>query len=453
MKEYLKYHFLRVTKLILAFSLIILSQHSNSQSLSNLENQKKDKLKEIEYTNQLLKQTKEEKKNSYSQVILINKQINSRKDLITNIESEISGIDNKISANNQSIISLESKLKTLKDEYAKLIYFAYKNHSPYNKLLYIFSSRDFNTAYKRIKYLQQYTQYRQKQAQLIINTKDSINNFLSNLQQKKSKKINLVNDHKSQTFILSNEKTIQNNIYSNLKSKEKDLKKKLLDQQIEAQQMQKAIESVIADEARKASERAKIESELKARENENKKIKNRKHINDSPEIVNDNSKNSKTNETRNEVKNENSGYGLTSEDQLISDNFGQNQGKLPWPTSRGVITETFGEHEDPVLKGVKTMNNGISITTNEGSKARTIFDGTVSKVFPVPGKNKGIIVRHGDYYTVYVNLSEVTVNAGDKVKTKQEIGTIYTNEDGKTSIDLQIWRGEKKLNPSLWLSH
>jgi len=444
----LKYQYLS----IITFSFLIIFNTSYAQNLSSLEKQKRNKQKEIEYTNQLIKQTKKNKKNSYNQLVLLNKQINSRKELISNIEYEVNSIDSKISNNDKNIIALEAKLKALKDEYAKLIYFAYKNHSPYNKLLYIFSAKDFNSAYKRIKYLQQYTQYRQKQAKLIISTRDSIAYLISDLHQKKSQKIELVNDHKNQTIILSNEKQAKTNVLSSLKLKEKELKKKLVEQQIEAQKMQRAIEAIIEEEARKAAERAKIEAELKAKENELKKNKTKKNITSKS---NDNEKDNINKSTikDNKTISKNITYSLTSEDQLISDNFGKNQGKLPWPTERGVITGTYGEHEHPVLKGVKTMNNGITITTSDGSKARVIYDGIVSKVISIPGSNNVVIIRHGDYLSVYKNLTTVFVNSGDKVKAKQTIGTIFTDEDGKTSVDLQIWKGNTKLNPALWLSH
>lgn len=444
------YNWFKYFKLILTSILLIFFINSQSQSLLNLEKQKKKKENEIKYTNDLINQTKKEKRNSYNQLLLINKKINTRKELITNIESEITGIDSKILNNDKSIKSLEYKLDELKKEYAKMIYFAYKNSSSYNKLLFIFSAKDFNSSYMRLKYLQQYSQNRQKQAQLIINTRDSIQYLISDLHNKKVKKEVLVTDHKTQTVILSNEKQNQNKVISSLKSKEQELKKKLKAQQVEYKKMQKAIDDVIAEEARKAAERARLEAELKAKENEAKKLYKKKSTNKKDETNNTNVTDDKTN-TNTNTKTIN--YALTSEDQINSDNFGKNKGNLPWPTERGVITGTFGEHEHPVLKGVKIKNDGITISTSQGSSARAIFDGVVSRVISIPGINNVVIIRHGDYLTVYKNLTVVNVNSGDKVKAKQNIGTIYTDEDGKTAVDIQIWKGNIKLNPSLWLSH
>jgi murein hydrolase activator len=147
-------------------------------------------------------------------------------------------------------------------------------------------------------------------------------------------------------------------------------------------------------------------------------------------------------------------FDLTPAEQIVSDKFEANKGKLPWPIERGVITSTFGEHDHPVLKGIKVRNDGVYISTTQGSAARTIFDGVVSKIISIPGKNKAIIIRHGDFLTVYSNLKDVTVNVGDKLKAKQKIGTIFSDadDDNKTVLELQIWQGAVKQNPEAWLS-
>jgi len=218
------------------------------------------------------------------------------------------------------------------------------------------------------------------------------------------------------------EKTEQKETLTKLQSKEKELKTKLEKQILARKKLQKEIEDIIAEEIRKAAERAKKEAENKT-------------------------PNSKTTTTTK------GNFALTPAEKIISDNFGANKGLLPWPTERGVVTGLFGEHPHPVLKNIKVQSNGIDISTSEGSSARAIFDGEVSKIVTIGPSNKAILIRHGNFFTLYSNLKETKVKAGDKVKTKQSIGIINTvKEEGKTTLHIEIWQESTKLDPSLWLS-
>jgi septal ring factor EnvC (AmiA/AmiB activator) len=405
--------------------LLLLSVLTQAQSRKDLEKKKKKNQQEIKTTNELLKQTQRDKKISMNQLVILNKKIDARKELIETIGSEVEDLNQKIEDSRMIIEAMESDLKKMKETYARMIRYAYKNRNSYNKLLFLLSAEDFNQAYMRLRYMQLYSDYREKQILAIKATQDILNEKLAELEEKKAQKEGLLNEEKSETEQLTVEKNEKNKLVTDLKSKEQELKKKLEKQKLADKQLQKEINDVIAAEIKKAEEERKKEA-LKNPDKNKTNIDNKK-----PNVFN-----------------------LTPEEQLVSDNFATNQGKLPWPTERGVITGTYGEHEHPVLKGIKVKNDGVYISTTKGSKARAIFDGTVSKRISVPGKNKAVIVRHGNYLTVYSNLTDVTVKAGDKIKAKAPIGTIYTDEDddGKTVLELQVWNGTVKQNPELWIT-
>jgi len=429
-------------KYILFFILLFFSFCGYTQTREELEKKHKKTQEEIKYTNNLLKQTRRDKKISMNQLVILNKKINVRQELINTISGEITNIDNKINENSDNINKLEGNLKQLKQNYAKMIVFAYKTRSSYDKLLFILSAKDFNNAYRRLKYLQQYADFRKKQMEAIVSTKQEITSKINDLQMKKNDKEVLLNEGKTETEKLTTEKKQQSDMLKTLKTKENDLTKKLAEQKLADKKLKNIISDLIAEEIKKA-EIARKEKLKKEKENKLKTTANENKTN--------------INNTSNKIpvkSNTESIFNLTPAEQIVSDKFETNKGKLPWPIERGVVTSTFGEHEHPILKGIKIKNDGIYISTTTGSAARSVFDGTISKIISIPGKNKTIIIRHGDFLSVYSNLKDVFVNVGDKVKTKQKLGTVFTDSDdeNKTILELQIWHGTVKQNPEVWLS-
>ena len=401
-------HLCRLTLIIGLFATLI----STAQTKDDLEKKKKDIEKNIQYTNSLLEETKKNKEASLNQLTTLKNKIILRQNLVNLINNEIKLIDKQINENNNTIKALEKDLGVIKEQYAKMIYYGYKNRNSYTRLTFIFSSKDFNQAQKRLKYLQQYSEYRQDQAELIVKTKKLINEKNESLENKKEKKRNLLRDKERERQALASEKAEKKVVYEKLQKKEVQLKDDLVAKHNEAIKLQKAIEDIIAEEIRKAREREK------------------------------------------EIK----GFTLTPEETQLSESFNNNKGKLPWPVKRGIITGQFGEHDHPVLQGIKINNNGIDLSTNKGANARAIFDGVVTGVIILPGaNNKAVIVRHGEYFSVYGNLQDVYVKKGDKVVTKQDIGLIYTdNQKFKTEGHLEIWKltpeGTVKLNPEKWIA-
>ena len=423
----------------IAYIILITSAISlNAQTRSELEKKHKKTQEEIKYTNNLLKKTQRDKKISMNQLLILNKKINARQELVKTISSEVETLDGKINQNQQNINNLEKNLKHLKQNYAKMIIFAYKTRTSYDKLMFILSAKDFNNAYRRLKYLQQYADFRKKQMEQIVNTKHDLSVKVNDLQAKKTDKENLLNEEKQETKQLTSEKTEQAIMLKSLKSKEKELAKKLAQQKLADQKLKNIISNLIAEEIKKA-EIARKEKALKEKIRKEKELKNKTNVEKPKNII---------------KPKVNSVFDLTPAEQIVSDKFEANKGKLPWPIERGVITSTYGEHDHPVLKGIKIKNDGVYISTTQGSVARAIFDGVISKIISIPGKNKTIIIRHGDFLTVYSNLREVSVNVGEKVKTKQKIGIVFSDseDENKTILELQIWHGTAKQNPEYWLS-
>jgi murein hydrolase activator len=395
---------MRVFLLIALVFLITIKGYS--QSLEDLHGKKQKTIEEIKYTSGLLKTAMENERASLNRLRLINSRITQRNDLITNINSEIFIIQEFIDENVAAVSMLKEDIEAINKEYAKLLRIAYLNRNLNDKLVFIFSANDFNQAYRRYLYLKQYAQYRVTQGQIIRTMQKVLAAEVSNLEERRNEKERLIRSVQTEQEQLNSEKVQQNGEIKDLQEQQRDLRRKLAEQQRIEQQLEHQIQQIIDEEAKKAG------------------------------------------------KPRGSGFVLTPEQKLIGNNFEQNRNRLPWPVTRGIITDQFGIHPHPVLKYVTIRNNGIDISTEPGSFARAVFDGEVSRVFAISGGNMAVIIRHGSYLTVYSNLSVVVVKKGDKIRAKQEIGTIYTDaSDGnKTILKFQVWKENQKLNPEEWIA-
>lgn len=387
---------------------------SGQDRKEELQEEKKRIQEDIAYTSKLLDQTRENRQNSMDGLIILQQKILQRERLVNAYEAELALLDRQISITGDSITSLSTELKKLKEEYARMIYYANRNRSAYDRLVFIFASEDFNQAYRRIKYFQQYGAYRRMQARLITSTQDELSIKELELERQKDEKQNLLAMEKSQKQQLENEKGQLDRAIGNLSRREKELNASIKSKERALARLEKAIADIIAEEIRLAEERARREAGTTT----------------------------------------SAGFALTPEEKLLSDNFSSNKGKLPWPTERGVLSGTFGEHRHPVLSRVKVKNNGIDILTSEGEYARAVFTGEVTRVISVPNFNNVVIIRHGEFLTVYSNLDEVLVSKGQKVETKQPLGRVYTNrEENRTELHFEIWRAKDLMNPASWLAN
>ena len=384
--------------------LFLISLLGYSQSITDLRVKKENTIKEIEYTTRLLNDVEKSRKTSLNRLQLLNNKIDQRNNLISTIVNEIRIYDQCISDNEMVIGLLQSDLEKIKKEYAEMIRSAYRNKDAADQLFFLLSAEDFNQAYRRYLYLKKYTAYRRSQAQLMQSLQTVLDLKAVDLKQQNKTKQELVSQTINEKDKLLKEKTLQNTELQKLQKERKDIQQKLAQQREEQQQLENEIQRIIEEEAKKNKDAGGSE------------------------------------------------FALTPEQKLIGNNFEQNKKRLPWPVERGIITEHFGIHQHPVLTNVQIKNNGINIATETGAKVRAVFNGEVSRVFGITGGNTAVIIRHGKYLTVYSNLREVVVKKGDKVTTKQEIGTVYTDaEDHKSILKFQIWLENQKLDPEEWI--
>ncbi len=396
MKGYQRY---RITFLLIC--LIVIIVYSQNKKKEDLLKKKQEIEKEIEFTNKLLNDTRSKKSNSLQEFKLLKSKINSRSKLISELNNDIKRTETEIQEKSNELQSLKKDLEKSKSEYAALIYYAFKNSNTNLNFMYLLASENINQFYARYVYLQQYKEYRLEQIELIKRLNKIIENSINELMLKKQEMVNAINKSLAEKALLVRDQNEIGGVIGQLKQQEEELLKKIEEKKKLARKLNKEIEDLIRKEA------SKSKYEL-----------------------------------------------LTPADRIISNEFESNKGRLPWPTERGIITDHFGEHDHPVIKNLKIRNNGIDIATVPNSKARAVFNGEVSKVFTIKGANTTVIIRHGNYYTVYHNLKNVEVKAGDKVLTKDYIGDIYTDSsNNQTIIHFEVWKELEKQNPEDWLSN
>jgi len=388
-------------RLILSMLVLFCFSFAQAQTLNELKARKEKTKKEIEYINQLLNETGANTKASLNKLSMLNQQIELRHNLINDYSSQLTLLQKSIDDNLFVIEQLTTDLEQLRTQYSNMIKQAYRNKGSYSQLVFLLSSENFNQAYKRMLYIRQMARYRQKQSEQIEAIRTVLVLKTEELSSRKNEQLDVLNQQRAETSKLSVEKQKQSNYNRELQKREKELKTNLREQQKIEERLQKEIERLINQEVKKSKQTVS-----------------------------------------------------TPEEKSLSNNFEKNKGLFPWPTQSGVITDRFGEHSHPVMKNIIIKNDGIDISTNPGEKARSIFNGIVSRVFAIPGGNMAIILRHGEYITVYSNLKEVYVKQGDKVTTKQELGLIYTDklDDNKTILKFQIRKESLKQDPEDWIS-
>lgn len=491
-------------KKILFLILLFVVLPVGAQSVKELETQRKQALKVLESTNRMLNETKKSQKSSLTKLTIINNNIKERKSLIKNISSEIVALDSEVNRLNQEKRVLENRLVILKKDYARLIQEAHTNRSVYAKIMFILSAESFDQSYRRLRYLQEFQEYRKTQVRKIEGVKTQIISKSDSLTQNKNTKVVVVKQKEAETIKLSKDEKVVKVQLTDLKKKESKLRADLKIQQKKAADLNNKIANIIAAEIRKAEAKRAAEkqkqiltqkaieaqkaAEAKRAEEQRKRLAAEK-AEEARRIAEEKNLNSKSKEAKAEVKaavkaeeiakaeakeaaseakkaediavkeakipaKGSSVSVLTKEESLISGNFSANQGRLPWPTSNGYISGHYGVQAHAILKHVTTNNKGIYIQTPARSNARAVFEGVVTQRFSIPGTNNAVIIQHGEYRTVYANLTDIYVNVGEKVSAKQSIGRIYTDadNDNKTELYFQIWMGRGLLNPESWIA-
>ena len=417
-----------VVLVLLLVSSPAFSQKTKGKSKQQLQSEISSLQKEISTANQLLKQTTKDKEMTLNEVTVLDKKIRQREKLIKAYNEQIAVLDEEINAGQNNIKSLNADLSKLRKEYAKMIAFANKNRSHYNNIGFIFASKDFNQAFSRLRYIREFSNARKVKMDQISSTQRQINSAIEASQQARDEQTALLKDEKDQQDVLKDEKDDLNRQVANLKKQEGSIQQDIKNKQQQAQKLQKAIDDIIAEEIRKANE----EAERKRREEAKKNVNKGTPTTPAPKEK---------------------GMALTPAEKTLSTNFVGNKGKLPWPVERGMISSSYGKHASVVSDKVTVTNNGIDIATMEGATARAVFEGEVTSVTKLTGSNTVVIIRHGEYFTVYSNLENVTVKRGDTVQTKQNIGTVHTNKtEGKTELHFELLKEQNRQNPENWLA-
>jgi septal ring factor EnvC (AmiA/AmiB activator) len=385
----------------------VLSQ-STTKRQQELEAQRVRLKNEIKQINELLFSSKKSRKNVVTEVEDLQVKLSVREELIKVTNAQVNLLTRKINLNERNISDQRKELEALKEDYAKMIQNSYASKSLQNRLMFLFSSENFLQAYKRIQYLKQYTQYRRKQGLAIAEKTQLLQELNKALIEEKSKKLVLVEENKTVQEQLKKERNAQENLIKSLRRKERSLAAQISKKEKEARAIDREIDRLI---------RAAIAASNKAAGKRGKKT-----------------------------------FELTPEAKLIAANFEANRGRLPWPLDKGVIIQGFGRQRHPVVKTTTIQSNGVTIATAPATQVRAVFEGEVMSVVTFKGSNPSVLIRHGNYITVYKNLGKLYVKKGDKVKAKEAIGEVFTNQQtGKTEIQFSIFNNVKVLNPKGWI--
>lgn len=375
------------------------------KSKKELEKEKMLNLKRIEEAQSILSETKTKRKSSVGRLNAINKQIEARKELINSIKQELAILNAQLNENSVVVESLQDDLDRLKDEYANMIYIAYKARSANSKLSFLFSSKSYNQFFMRLKYMEQYSSSRKNQVRMIEQVRNDLLSEFQELERNKLEKNQLLIDQKKEQKKLAGLYKTQQKEVINLRNKENDLKKEIARREQNNRKLERLIAEMVKEEMRKANE-ANLASKASSANFKN-----------------------------------------------TSNKFEQQKKQLPWPVSTGFISGHFGQQPHPVLKKVKVNNIGVIIQTREDEQVKAVFGGRVSTVAVAPGELRNVvIVQHGEYFTVYTRLKKVNVKKGQIISVNDVIGTVYTDGDGNSELEFQVWKNNKKLDPELWLT-
>jgi septal ring factor EnvC (AmiA/AmiB activator) len=379
-----------------------------------LEEKRKQLLDEIELTSRLLKQTRDNRQATYSTYVTLQRQINRRLKLIRTMQQEVLLLLENVQRTTDVVAALTEDIDRLRNEYGEMVRRAYRQKLTHSDWLFVLSARSFNEAFQRWQYLRQYDRYRQKQARLILDTQETLLNKIGSLEERKKQKERLIEWEQRQSELLGLEISAKNRILEELKGDESRLKRQLTNKEKAAAKLTAAIEKIIREEVAKAEAARKKAAEART--------------NVSPSSA-------------------------PSEAAVLSSDFKNNQGRLPWPVQNGVITGVFGRQPHPTIKSVEIVNNGIDIRTDHGAAVKSVFEGTVVGTQFIPGFDYMVILQHGEYYTVYSNLEEVNVRKGQKVSVRQTIGKVNIDRKTNTSeVHFEIWKEKTRLDPSKWVA-
>lgn len=420
---------------------------SQESQQEKLEQRKAQIQQEIRENEKLLQSVKKKEKSAVNVIVIQINKIKLKEKLINTTEKQTKLLSNDMYIYQMQINKLKRELALLKEDYAKMIVKSYKSRSEESRAMFLLSSENFLQAYKRAQYMKQYTSYRKVQGEEIKSKSSELVQYNEKLDVQKTAKKKLIAENEKERQALEKEKKEQEKLVNSIKKDKNkitaDIKKKQKESKAIDRQIDRLIREAIAEANRKAAiERAKAKALAAA--NASSKTLTKAEIKEESKKMEREAASASVSSTKIE---------LTPEAKIIADNFKANRGRLPFPVERGFISLGYGDQAHPVYKSLMIHNSGVEITTDQGANARAVFDGVVSSVIVLSPVNKAVMIQHGDFFTVYQNLSSVSVSKGDKVSRKQNIGRVRTSgETGKTVIKFLILQNTTYNNPASWLS-
>lgn len=380
-----------------------------AQSKSQLEKDKAKVEQEIKNLNSQLSKAKKNSKSSQKQLNLLEDKIKQRTRLINNINGQLNIINVQMTQTQDSIAMMRSQVDSLKDEYARVVRVLYGERGNLDKLVLLLDTKSYNYSYLRTRYFRDYSRYRRRQAAFIRQKEEELHDVSLTLVKQQKEQTSLLAQQKKQRDELNKEQKQRQKSLKDSKQQEKNLQAQISRKEKEKRQLQQQIQRIINEEIAKASKKS----------------------------------------VQTASSSGGGGSTISTADVALSNDFVSNKGRLPWPVFYTKVAREYGRYTHS--SGGQNMNNGIDLVCKSGTAVQAVFGGIVSRVFTCPNGTRGVIVRHGDYMSVYANMGSVTVREGAKVTTKQNLGTVYTNEDGSAEFSFQLWHKTNSLNPRQWL--
>ena len=442
-------YFLIAIILLLGISTTLLAQ--SNKLIKELESKRGALQKQIAETESLLKTTKKDVGSQLNGLAALSGQIEERKRYINSINKDVDAIGDELYKLERQLGVLRKDLADKKKKYESSVQYLYKNKSIEEKLMFIFSADNLTKMYRRLRYVREYATYQRLQGEEILKKQEQINRKRVELQQVKAAKESLLKERESEKAKLEVQEKEKRTLVANLKKKQQGLQSEIRRKKTEANRLNARIDRLIAEEIEKARKRAEEEARREA-EARRKAAEAKSTSKESEAKKSDSRKSSSSRKSAAEKPMES--YSMSREDRELSGNFANNRGRLPMPISGSyIITSHYGEYAVEGLRNVKLDNKGIDIQGRPGAQARAIFDGKVAAVFQLNGLFN-VLIRHGNYISVYCNLSSASVKQGDNVSTKQSIGQVFSDmsDSGRTVLHFQLRREKEKLNPEPWLN-
>ncbi|OON66736.1 murein hydrolase activator EnvC family protein [Hymenobacter sp. CRA2] len=431
---------------------------------AQLERERRNNLKRIQETSKILEQTQQKKQSTLGQLNALKEKITVQKEVIKSTSSELRYIETGVKKTATNVQLTQSELDRLKAEYGRLIYASAKTANSYNRIMFLFAADSFNEFMLRLRYVRQYSEARRQQVSGILRTQQELHQQLSSLTQQKQQKSSLLSTQLTENRTLVTMRTQQDQVVQQLSQQEQQLQKELAERQQAVRKLDDLIAQRVREEiaraarlaaARAAAKAAAAKAAAKAAaERAERAERSNATVAERTTAKREATQTAEAADAAvaaEEATTNTDRVTLTPETAELSSSFAENRGRLLWPVGRGFISQRFGRHPHPVLKHVTVDNRGVDIQTSAGEQARAIFDGKVLTVANIAGMNNVVMVQHGEYFTVYAKLRTVSVSEGQQIKMRQLIGTVYTNPEGTTELQFQVWRNSTNLNPEQWL--